>query len=206
MNIPMPSWPEIAAIIFTVLCIFLAGRNNVHTWWTGIVGCIFYGFTFYEAKLYADVALQGFFVLTGIVGWMMWEKDLDSRPQRYLSWPQFAACTVVGLVIAAGYAAMLVELTDSPVPYADSTLAALSVVAQLLLMSRFVQNWPMWVIVNIISVPLYWSRELYLSSILYAVFLVHAIYATWYWLKLNKGSKGAYSAPAFEAPYKVEAP
>lgn len=194
-EIPMPTLLELSAILFTAVCIFLAGRNSVHTWWTGIVACIFYGFVFYDAKLYADMVLQGFFIGTGILGWKMWNADIDKRPQKYMSSAQFAAAVIFGAFVTGLYSLALYYYTDAAAPLWDSAILAFSVIAQLLLMSRYVHTWPMWVIVNIISVPLYWSRDLHLSAVLYSVFLVHAIWATYYWLKLNKGSAGAYVAP-----------
>ena len=63
---------EIAANLMTAICIFLAGRNNVHTWWTGIVACVLFGVLFYTSKLYADATLQIFFVVIGVLGWIGW--------------------------------------------------------------------------------------------------------------------------------------
>jgi nicotinamide mononucleotide transporter len=157
--------------------------------------CIFYGIVFYNAKLYADAVLQVFFVVTGVIGWKMWNGDQDKRPQRYLSGAQFGACLVFALIVTGLYSIGLYHFTDSPAPFWDSSILVFSVVAQLLLMARFVHNWPLWLLVNIISVPLYWSRGLQLSSLLYAGYLIHACWATYHWLKLNKGSKGSYQAP-----------
>ena len=95
---------EIAANAFVAVAIFLAGRNNVHTWWTGIVGCTLFGYVFYGVKLYADVTLQVFFVLTSIAGWYRWLRgnsgqQLDVR----FSPPSFVAlCAGLAAVAAAG--------------------------------------------------------------------------------------------------------
>src|SRR5438094_10243128 len=71
---------ELAANVFTALAIVLAGRNNVHTWWTGIVGTVLFGILFAGSHLYADVALQIFFVVTGIVGWWKWLRGAHGEP------------------------------------------------------------------------------------------------------------------------------
>src|SRR5688572_25606235 len=63
---------EVAANAFVAAAIFLAGRNNVHTWWLGIVGCALFGWVFYHANLYADVTLQAFFIITSVYGWWRW--------------------------------------------------------------------------------------------------------------------------------------
>lgn len=183
----MPSLLEISAILFTTICIFLAGRNNVHTWWTGIVGCVLYGLLFYESKLYADTLLQAFFVGTGVWGWVNWKKKVAERPTTVMATDTF--CLMIGgALIAAGcYGFLLHTFTDAYAPFWDSAVLALSVLAQFLLMYRKLQNWPVWVVVNIISVPLYFSKELYLSAGLYAIYLVHAIWAWRNWLNIIDG-------------------
>lgn len=65
---------EIAANVGASACILLAGRNSVHTWWTGIIGCALFAVLFYQSKLYADVALQGFFIVSGAIGWIQWRR------------------------------------------------------------------------------------------------------------------------------------
>jgi nicotinamide mononucleotide transporter len=76
----MTSPLELAANIFTAAAIFLAGRNNVHTWWTGIVGCTLFGALFLQTQLYADVVLQAFFVVTGVLGWWRWLHGKGGAP------------------------------------------------------------------------------------------------------------------------------
>jgi nicotinamide mononucleotide transporter len=190
------SYLEWAAVLTTALCIFLAGRNNVHTWWTGIVACVLFGFLFYDAKLYADVTLQGFFVITGFIGWANWiwakstpkgfEHFLDSGPLPLSKVPKRTLILygVIGLIVTAVYSAILVKYTDAAAPIVDSMVLTLSVVAQLMLMRRQLETWPTWLAVNILSVPLYFSRELYLTAGLYAFCLVNAVISWRHWLNL----------------------
>lgn len=141
---------EIAANGFATAAILLAGRNSIHTWWTGIVGCLLLAVVFLQAKLYADVVLQVFFVL-------------------------------------------------SSAPFGDSMVLVFSVIVQLLLMGRRIENWPFWLLVNSIAVPLYASRELYLTAFLYALYWVNAIVA---WLKwgARAGKRRAARWSATAAP------
>ncbi|WP_141749593.1 nicotinamide mononucleotide transporter family protein, partial [Duganella phyllosphaerae] len=68
----MTSPLEIAANAVMTVSIFLAGRNNVHSWWLGIIGCVLFAVLFYESRLYADVTLQLFFIVTCVIGWWRW--------------------------------------------------------------------------------------------------------------------------------------
>jgi nicotinamide mononucleotide transporter len=192
------SYLEWSANLMTAVCIFLAGRNNVHTWWTGIVACILFGALFYQANLYADVTLQAFFIVTGFIGWWNWvsvraqsfdRKDVLFKVKEADPITKVSASTLqkylgVAVLVAIGYGFLLHKFTNAYAPWIDSTVLTLSVVAQLLLMRRQLQNWPVWVVVNILSVPLYFSRELYLSAALYSVFLVNAIVSWRHWLNL----------------------
>ena len=177
---------EIAANAFVAAAIFLAGRNNVHTWWTGIVGCTLFALIFYEVKLYDDVILQIFFVLTSIVGWYRWLRgnsgqELDVR----FSKPSFIAiCTTLAVVTAAGYGALLHAFTDAYAPFLDSMVLVFSVLGQILMMDRRVENWWAWLLVNTIAVPLYASRGLYLTAALYAAFWINAVVSLVRWRRL----------------------
>jgi nicotinamide mononucleotide transporter len=65
----MISWLEVASNAVNAGSMVLAARNSIHTWWTGIAGCGLFAVLFYESQLYADVALQGFFIVTSVYGW-----------------------------------------------------------------------------------------------------------------------------------------
>lgn len=195
------SYLEWSAVIMTAVCIFLAGRNNIHTWWTGIVACVLYGVLFFQSKLYADATLQVFFIVTGIIGWYGWVRGRKLNDGQ-VTWQEPVPLPIAkttrtelmvyvgsAIVVAAAYGTLLWKFTDAFAPWIDSLVLTLSVVAQLMLMRRQVQNWPTWVIVNTLSVPLYFSRELYLSAAMYAVFWVNALVSWKHWLNLYDEQK-----------------
>jgi len=165
------------------VAIFLAGRNSIHTWWVGIIGCILFGFLFYGAKLYADVTLQGFFVITGLIGWYQWSggQDKDVLPITKTQSSTLALAIVTGGIVGVGYALLLHKYTDAYSPGWDTALLVGSVIGQILLMNRKIENWGFWLLVNTIAVPLFLSRGLYLTSVLYAAYWIHAIYAYRKW-------------------------
>jgi nicotinamide mononucleotide transporter len=184
---------ELAANVMTAICIFLAGRNSVHTWWTGIVGSILFFVLFKQAQLYADATLQIFFLVTGIFGWMHWksigDKWVKSIPVTVASSMYIKIAVGSAVVVAILYGYMLHTLTDAYAPWIDSLVLTLSVVGQVLLMRKKIQTWPIWLLVNTLSVPLFWSRELYLTSILYGFFWINAIVSWRVWYNLMKDGK-----------------
>jgi nicotinamide mononucleotide transporter len=179
----MTSLLEIAANLVTAASILLAARNSAHTWWTGIIGCALFALLFYTAKLYADVVLQGFFILTSVIGWWAWLRGEGGRPlpTRHAEPATVAAAVLGGALAAPAYGALLHYFTDAYAPFIDSTVLVFSVIAQLLLMQRRVEAWLFWVLVNTIAVPLYASRELYLTAGLYLAYWVNAVVAWGAW-------------------------
>jgi nicotinamide mononucleotide transporter len=187
---------EIGANAFTALAIVLAGRNSVHTWWTGIIGCMLFGILFARNRLYADVVLQVFFVGTSLLGWRRWLRGRAGAPLpvthagiRTLLW-----MVPAGVAATAAYGALLHHYTNAYAPFVDSAVLVFSVIAQLLMMQRRIENWPVWLLVNTIAVPLYASRGLYLTAVLYAGFWVNAIVSWIWWRKL--AARGAQARPA----------
>ena len=181
---------EIAANAFNAVSIFLAGRNSIHMWWTTIVGCVLFSYVFYTAKLYADVTLQAFFIAASVVGWWGWLHGNHGAelPVRYSRPSLIAWSAVAGAIVAAGYGWLLHRFTDAYAPFLDSIVLAFSVVGQLLLIARRVENWWFWLLVNTIAVPLYASRGLYLTAVLYTAFWINAIVALVQWRKIARSS------------------
>jgi nicotinamide mononucleotide transporter len=186
---------EIAANVVTTLSIWLAARNSRHTWATGIVGCVLFGVQFYRSQLYADATLQVFFLVTSVLGWWQWrhartdagaaraERPVTRARASTLAWMALAAVAVM-----LGYGALLHRYTNAYMPYVDAAVLALSVVAQCLLMQRQIENWAFWIVVNTLSVPLFASRGLTLTAVLYAAYWFNAWYGLWRWRGQMRGA------------------
>ena len=173
---------ELGANAFNTLSILLAGRNNVHTWWTGIVGCLLFAWVFFEAKLYADVTLQVFFVVTSVDGWRRWQSGpARALPVRRTKPTTLGKLTLAGVLVVIGYGLLLHRFTDAYAPFLDSSILAFSVLGQFLLMQRRVETWLCWLLVNSLAVPVYWLRGLHLTSLLYAGYWVNALIAHRHW-------------------------
>jgi nicotinamide mononucleotide transporter len=186
MDPRVPTALEIAANVFNAASIVLAARNNLHTWWTGIVGCALFGLVFVEARLYADFTLQIFFIGACAAGWWTWTRGRDGaeRPVTHATPRSFAMFTLAAATAAAGYAWLLHRFTNSVSPIPDSLVLAFSVLGQLLLVRRQYESWWCWLLVNTIAVPLYASRGLWLTSALYVIFWINGVVALRRWRRL----------------------
>lgn len=177
---------EIAANAFNATSIVLAGRNSVHTWWTGIIGCTLFAFVFFGVQLYADVTLQLFFISTSVTGWLGWAKGIRGRPMkvRHTRLRVVAALAALGVLVTVGYGSLLRAFTDAAAPFFDSVVLAFSVLGQFLLVARRVESWWCWLLVNTVAVPLFISRGLYVSAGLYVAFWLNAVISLPHWYRL----------------------
>ena len=175
---------EVGANAVNAISIVLAARNSVHTWWTGILGCVLFAVVFFMAHLYADTLLQGFFIGTSAVGWRRWLLgESDGKPLRVTreSGSRIAIYLLAAVAVALAYGYLLARFTNAFAPFVDSLILFLSVTAQLLLMNRKYQSWWFWLIANTLSVVLFCGRGLWITAALYMAFWVNALVAVIRW-------------------------
>ena len=167
---------EIAANVLMTVSIVLAGRNNIHSWWIGIVGCVLFAVLFFQVNLYADVMLQLFFIVTCVIGWLQWRRGAGGKPLPITrtGWRSLAWVVPAGIASVVIYGMLLHRFTNAYAPFIDSAVLVFSIIAQFLLMSRRIETWAFWLLVNTVAVPLYYSRGLYLTAVLYAAYWVNA--------------------------------
>ncbi|HRH04730.1 MAG TPA: nicotinamide riboside transporter PnuC [Burkholderiaceae bacterium] len=171
---------------FTALfCIILAARNHVLTWPIGIVSCVLFILLFMNAKLYAEAVLQVFFIATSVYGWWHWsaQQKKPAAPIRNIAISEVTFWIVLAMSGGLMYAWVLQQWTDAANPWVDSQILTLSMLAQWWLMQRNIRCWWIWLAVNTISVPLYVSRDLYVSALFYSLYWVMAIVAYRHWRK-----------------------
>ena len=192
---------EIAGNVFTLASVSLARRNSVHTWWTGLVAVTLYGVMFFGVQLYADVVLQVFFFGTCVVGWWQWLHGGEGGaelPVSTLTPAQRVGAAAAVLGAALFFGTLFGRFTDAALPYADSYILGGSVVAQLLMMRRILDHWPIWITVDVVAVAVYATKGLYLTSAVYAVLLVLCVQGVVAWRRIY-AAQGALPAEAVDA-------
>lgn len=176
---------EIIAVIFSLLCVIFTVKGNIWAWPIGIIGIVAYAFVFFNAKLFGDFGLQFIFMAQGLYGWWYWKKDSSGikPPITRLRLPHI----LIGLIGFIGFwyviYYMLSNYTTSNVPLIDSFVSLASLTANLLLAKKKLENWAIWILVDILYVGLFIYKGLYLSSGLYFVFLGLAILGLIEWIK-----------------------
>ena len=178
-------WYEIVGFITGVLCVALQIKRNIWNWPLAIVNGIFYIIVFYGAKLYADVGLQVFFITISVYGWVEW---LHGKPGGEIEVRRLTAVEIgLSMVLIGGGTYVLGSLlhytTDAAMPYADSLAATMSLTAQLLMARKKLENWILWIAVNILYIGVYFYRGLFLTQFLYGIYLVLATMGYLEWKK-----------------------
>lgn len=178
---------EIFGAIFSLICVWLTVKRNVWAWPIGLLGVSAYGIFFYDAKLYAEVGLQAVFFVQGVYGWFFWlfgkKEDVENVPIRRLSRKEYYLLIplLVVLILSIGY--LLDNYSDTDVPYIDTTLASISLIANLLLARKVIDNWGMWIFVDPLYVALFIFKGYYISAGLYLIFTFMAITGLIEWRK-----------------------
>lgn len=168
------------ASILGVASVWLLVRRNIWAFPIGILMVLAYSRIFYEARLYSDMLLQLVYVVLQVQGWMLWSiggREADNKI-RVLEFQRgywvVSGLAVVVLALVLGW--IMAAYTNAALPWVDALTTAISLVAQWWMNKRFVENWLMWVLADLIYLYQYSARGLYLTTLLYGLFLVMAIY------------------------------
>ena len=181
---------EIIAVLLGVANILLVAQRSIWNFPVALVMVTLYARIFWDAKLYSDAGLQGFFFAVNLYGWWSWHAHKAGAGEVVVERLTSNAITawISGSIIAVlGWGTVMARLTDASLPYADASVAMLSVAAQLLLTWRKLENWYWWIVVNIVSVGLYAVKGLYLTTGLYMLFLILAFWGLRNWRKSARG-------------------
>ena len=179
---------EIIAFALSLACVIFNAKGHVLNWPLAILSSLAYSWVFQEAKLFGDAALQLVFVVLAIYGWMKWlKKSNTSTPAVPFS--HIPRKSVIHMVIACVALFVMIRLaltqyTNSDVPNTDAFLTAASLVATYMSAHKWIENWLVWAVVDVIYIGLYLFKDLYLTALLYGLFVIFCIAGWRQWSKL----------------------
>ena len=169
---------EIAAVVFTLANVWLAVKQNIWTWPTGIASVILYGIVFYQSRFYSNAGLQLVYLGLSIHGWYEWLHGGENKSElhvRRTTRRQWIGCTISAIVLTVAIFELLRLTTDATFPFWDALTTAISLVAQWMMNEKLLENWLGWLLVDIIYVPMFGFGGRVLTAGLYAVFCVMAV-------------------------------
>ena len=187
---------EIIAVILGIANVGLLVRRSIWNYPFGMAMVALYFVIFREAKLYGDAGLQVFFFAVQGWGWWLWARAgglAESVAVEWMGWRARLAALALVAISAVGIGWAMARFTDAALPYADATIAGGSVVAQVLLAMRRVENWALWIAVDVLSIGVYLARGLNLTAGLYVVFLVMATAGLIEWAKAARTREDVFA-------------
>lgn len=169
---------ELVSFVLALITVFLNIRQNHWGWLFSIISSATYAVVFLQARLYGDTGLQVVFILLSVWGWHQWLRGGSAGAALAVSRLSGRGWLFSGLAWLAGFGMLsffLKQYTDTDVPHADGLLTAGSLLGQWLLSRKKLENWLVWIVVDVLYVGLYLYKGLTLTAMLYAVFVLMAV-------------------------------
>lgn len=184
---------EAITTVLGVANIILLIRQNIWNFPVGIVMVCLFGWVVWDAKLYSDFGLQIFFLMLQFYGWFNWARGRndqhDALRVTILPTSQRLIWAVIAAVGAIALGLLMDHNTDAALPYWDATTTVLSVIAQYFLARKFLENWMLWITVDVLAIGIYSAKGLYIFSGLYVFFLMLASIGLMAWWRTMKGAQ-----------------
>ena len=182
---------EIAATVFGLWSVWAYTRESMWAWPAGLLNVLLYIVLFWNGKLYGETGLQIVFTVLQIYGWWCWARGDGRGDALTITRTSVRLWGTLGLIAAAAIVPLGLALdrwTDSTTPWWDAVPTILSLVAQWMISKKKLENWYVWIVVDLISIPLFASKGFYLTAGLYAVFLILCIIGARAWSRTHRST------------------
>lgn len=175
MVITLKTVIEVPATLTAFLNIYLAARANIWNWLFGIFAVVLYGIIFYQTRLYGDMTLQAVYLFFQFYGWYEWKFGgihASQLPITKMPKSQYVILSAVLLALFGIFYFLLSHYTNSNTPIIDAFTTALSLIAQWMMCRKWIENWWLWILLDVSSLYMYTYKQLYLTTALYAIFIL----------------------------------
>ena len=166
---------EAVAVIFAILYLLLAIRENIWCWLCAGISTAIYVWLFIIAKLYMESLLNVFYFGMAIYGWTVWSRGRDDSHKLLVTvWPPRIHVTAIVIIalLVAGIGSLLREYTDAAFPFVDTATTFSAIWATFLVARKVLENWWYWLVIDLVSISIYWARDLELTALLFVVYVV----------------------------------
>ncbi len=184
---------ELAGVLFSLLYLYFSIRQKVLLWPVGMISAFLYMVVFYQSKFYADMGLNGYYVVVSIYGWILWSRGREKGAATELNvtrlsvtrlkWKYGLILLVVTVIAFILIGLLLDRFTDSPIPYWDALTTAMSFTATWMLARKILEHWILWIVVDLLSMGLYAYRGLVPTLVLFGIYTTMAVIGYFHWKK-----------------------
>ncbi len=183
------STAELLSAVLQIVSVWYARKNNILVYPTGIVGVGIAAFICFQTQLYADGALNIFYLIMSIYGWYHWVMKKEGAYKYPINWCAMREMVSGILLFLIGWVLiywLLKNFTNSTVPILDSFVSASAVTAMWWMALRKIENWIAWIISDLVAIPLFFYKHLVLFTLMFIIFLVLAILGLQSWIRKYK--------------------
>ena len=177
---------ECTAVIFSILYVILAAKENILCWWAAGISVTLYIYICFSAQLYAETGLQIFYLFMTFYGHYNWNKKEQSLQISEWSISKHLFILIVGAIFTFLIGFYFTTYTNAKMPIIDSFTTVFAVLATYMVIKKILGNWLYWIVVDTVSVYLYFNRDLHLTSLLFIAYTIIAIFGYFSWIKKMK--------------------
>ena len=176
---------ESIAVFFSVLYVLLAVKESIWCWGAALVSVTLYIYICYNAQLYPETALQVFYLLMAFYGYYQWNKNDSTLKIQEWTTTKHLLILLIGVLLTFLMGFYFTIYTNAAMPLVDSFTTVFSVFATYMVAKKVLGNWLYWIVIDAVSIYLYYSRDLHLTSLLFILYTVIAIFGYFSWIKSN---------------------
>ena len=179
---------ELGGTVFGLIYVWFSIRQSLLTWPVGIITSILYVWVFFDAKFYAMMGLQGYYILVSVYGWWSWHRGQsegsgdDKLEVTFTDRRLWMKLLIIHLFLTL-LMYLVLGKTDSPLPFGDAFTTSLSIIATWMLAGKKIEHWLIWIFIDLVSAALYLYRDLYLTAFLFLVYTIMAGIGFYEWRK-----------------------
>lgn len=175
---------EGVAVVLALAYLLLAARESLWCWLCALISSVIYIWLMWQSKLYMETALNVFYAVMAVLGWLQWKPKDEGTAQRpivSMTWPQHVMCLALTLALTLVNGWLMQRFTQAAWPFVDAFISWGCVVTTVLVVRKVLENWLYWIVLDGLAVFVYIDRGLYLTALLFVGYVVIVVFGYFQW-------------------------
>lgn len=175
---------ESCAVLFSIIYVALAAKQNIWCWTFAAISVILYIYIYYSVQLYSETGLQFFYLFMAFYGYQTWNNKKQSLEISEWSIGKHFLILIFGAILTFLIGFYFTTYTNAKMPIVDSFTTVFSILATYLVVKKVLGNWLYWIVIDTVSIYLFYNRGLHLTSLLFIIYTIVAIFGYFNWLRI----------------------
>jgi nicotinamide mononucleotide transporter len=166
------SWLEIIAVVTAILYLVLVVKENIWCWLFAFISTAIYIYLFHSVALLSESLLNVYYLIMAVYGWWQWQKKQQSAVLTIQRWRLITHLKIItGCLLLTPIIGFYMQKLGASFPYIDAFVLIMAIVATLLVVYKVFENWYYWLIIDTISIYLFWQKQMYLTALLFVIYI-----------------------------------